>query len=178
MRLVDRYRQAGWKITLINPKATPKTFKLKFSTNGSPGNYSHFLVAKDAERIQIRHQLRVRTKWATKDNPANMVCDVAVIKDYDLELYQSSDGLPNGALITFCECKHMSAFSELIASFIGVVNELQPFRLARLKKLNQTLHPSPFLFISGTLLKSAEMMKESVMRRRYDCRVLTLNERI
>ena len=48
--------------------------------------------------------------------------DVAVIRDMDLEGFSTFDHVPNDQLLTFGEAKHMSAFAELVASFIGVVS--------------------------------------------------------
>jgi hypothetical protein len=63
---------------------------------------------------------------------------VAVISDTDLSDYGTDDYLESSHLITFGEAKHMSAFAELIASFIGLVHELLPDKLDRLRLYDGT----------------------------------------
>ena len=64
----------------------------------------------------------------------------------------------------------MSAFAELVAGFVGMVHELQPERLKRVRKRDpaEVTHPSPFLFVSGKLWQTAEGMLMTIQRRRYD----------
>jgi hypothetical protein len=97
---------------------------------------------------------------------------VAVIADRDLSGFSTYDFIPNGELVTFGEAKHMSAFAELVASFIGLVHEVQPERLRRVRtkrrKTAPKLHPAPFLFVSGRLLYTGEGLTATIVRRAYD----------
>ena len=77
-------------------------------------------------------------------------------------------------LITFAEAKHMDAFAELIAGFIGLVHELQPKRLSakRASKATEYFgHPAPFLNVSGVCMGSAEGLKATIRRRRLNINV-------
>lgn len=69
----------------------------------------------------------------------------------------------------------MSGFAELIASFIGMVHELQPHRLGqiRTKHYKSELHPAPFLFLSGMLYQTGEAIVDSAVRRKYDIDIYT-----
>ena len=69
----------------------------------------------------------------------------------------------------------MSAFAELLAGFIGVVHELQPQRLrrVRIKAASPLVHPAPFLFVSGKLWHTAEGILETIRRRKFDIDVFS-----
>lgn len=173
--VVQWYRDRRWKVSIINPinKRTKKQqFKLKFSTRGAPANFSYALAKKKKSTIQIRHQLRVATSAHQNDSGfyANICLDVAVIKDVDLAQYKTYHAVPNRCLITFGEAKHMSAFAELIAGFIGLVHELQLSRLSSVRKgkRRKRWHLAPFLFVSGLLWSTAKGLEFTIQRRKFD----------
>jgi hypothetical protein len=122
----------------------------------------------------VRHQLRVATKHHRQNAapPANVCLDVAVIRDVDLSGFTTYDFVSNKDLVTFGEAKHMSAFAELVAAFVGLVYEMQPARLRRIRtkkwKISVRDHPSPFLFVSGQLWRTAEGVADTIARRRLD----------
>ncbi len=101
-----------------------------------------------------------------------MVLDVAVIQNADLSEYKSNDYLNNNDLITFGEAKHMSAFAELLASFLGIVHEISPDNLkksVRIPGVNRNIsHPPPFLYVSGHLYRTAKGILESIEERGFD----------
>ena len=72
--------------------------------------------------------------------------------------------------IAFGEVKHMSAYAELIASFIGLVHELKPEKLKRTRSKKWTMKEniSCFLYVSGILYKTAEGLVETIEKRKYD----------
>ena len=166
-----------WTVKVVSPTDDNgvEKFRLKFSTRGRPARYSYIrCTSSDGTVLQIRHQLRVATKFH-RDNhgPAANIClDVAVIEDVDLSDFSTDDFVGNDRLVTFGEAKHMSAFAELIAAFIGLVHELQPNRLKRVRterwKAQPRSHPSPFLFVSGHLWYTAEGVAVTIVRRKYD----------
>ena len=106
-----------------------------------------------------------------------MCLDVAVINDTDLGLYLTNTALPNANLITFGEAKHMSGFAELVAGFIGLVHELQPRRLKRIRtrtwKAVVPDHLSPFLFVSGILYPTGQGIHQTIQNRLYDINIFT-----
>lgn len=167
------YKSKGWSIQIINPVIKRREiFKLKFSTRGAPKNYSHARCLMGNASCLIWHQLRVSTR-AHRDRDrfkSNICCDVAVTKDLILDSFSTEDPLSNDDLISFCEVKHMSAFAELIASFIGLVYELQPNRLKRIRRgaWRRDFHISPFLNVSGILYPTAKGLKETIKRRGFD----------
>jgi len=177
------YKQkAGWAVEIINPKpdgtATAATVRLKFSTRGRPANYSYAkCTSPQGEVFQVRHQLRVATRHHKKRSfpPANICLDVAVIADAALDGYSTNDHVPNPSLVTFGEAKHMSAFAELVAGFIGLVHEMQPRRLKRVRVhgFQSEAHPAPFLFVSGYLWRTAEGVVRTMIERRFDVDVYT-----
>lgn len=167
----------GWTVEVVSPVGSDgkDSFRLKFSTRGRPSGYSYIrCTSSDGIVLQIRHQLRVATKHHRNNGePAANIClDVAVIEDLDLEEFGTSDFVPNSALITFGEAKHMSAFAELVAGFLGLVHEMQPHRLKRVRTkawaARAQEHPSPFLFVSGHLWYTAEGVAATIVRRKLD----------
>ena len=167
----------GWEtkfIHPIDPETKQEVFRLKFSTRGRPAGYTHIRCSSPDGKtvVQIRHQLRVATRHNRPGQSprANMCLDVAVIKDGDLEGFSTDDHVTNENLVSFGEAEHMSAFAELVAGFVGMVHELQPERLKRVRRQDTTAvtHPSPFLFVSGKLWQTAEGILMTIQRRKYD----------
>lgn len=192
-KVIQWYRDHDWTTRIRNPwirvkrddgsyKDAEGPLKLKFSTRGRPSNYSYAECTKDDQTIEIRHQLRVQTRAARyrlrqfRTRPACNIClDVAVIRDVDMVDFNTDDSVHNDRLVTFGEAKHMSGFAELIASFIGIVHEMQPERLrqVRIKGAPSPSHPPPFLFLSGIFYRTGEAVFESVEQRKYDVDVFT-----
>lgn len=180
--VIGWYKERGWRVDLANPgRAVPggkQTLRLKFSTRGRPENYTYARCSRDGEAIQIRHQLRVATRAYKPSNKfrANLVLDVAVIRDLDLTEYGTTDHVANASLITFGEAKHMSAFAELVASFLGVASEMQPERLRRRRfrskvaqaRVAKSPHVPPFLYVSGFLFHTAQGLAETILKRGFD----------
>lgn len=175
--VVQWYASRGWEIEVVNAKqeeGTQEFVRLKFSTRGRPDNYTYFICKKGDVEVHIRHQLRVATRsYVEKAGypPANICLDVAVIKASDLSSHKSNDFVINESLVTFGEAKHMSAFAELIASFIGLVHELGPQQLKKHKKRpakEERIHLAPFLYVSGALNWTALGLKKTIEDRGYD----------
>lgn len=171
-KVIEHYKTIGFTIKIINPKVNGKeVFKLKFSTRGAPNKYSYAIITIEDYSFQLRHQLRINTYAYNikQKNNANICCDISLIEDNDLTYFLSEDAAPNEWLISFGEVKHMSAFAELVASFIGLVHELQPKRLRKIRnKKYEPPHLAPFLYVSGLLNPTAKGLLQSVQRRKYD----------
>jgi len=170
---VEWYRLHGWQLSINNPKlGRRRVFRLKFSTRGAPDKYSYVVCRKNNEECQIRHQLRIATRAHSDKNhhSANICCDIVILGDIDLSHFSSDEAVPNREMISFGEVKHMSAYAELIAGFVGVVHELQPERLKRIriKSFSENDHIAPFLNVSGFLQKTAKGLKETLSKRKYD----------
>ncbi|MCW7471746.1 hypothetical protein [Leptospira kanakyensis] len=172
--VIKWYKSRKWKVIIVNPTSGQfkNQFRLKFTTRGAPVNFSYAEIKKGNQKFQIRHQLRISTKsYKTKNiKSANICCDVAIIENLDLTNYKTYFAVPNNHLIAFGEAKHMSAYAELIASFIGMVHELTPTKLkrTRTKKWKRKDHISPFLYVSGNLYSTAEGLLETIIQRKYD----------
>lgn len=180
---IKRYRLEGWSVKVCNPLVNKiEVFKLKFNTRGAPKNFSYVVCEKGDERCQIRHQLRISTKAYSRKSryPANICCDVVVIQDTDLQYYSGDDAVLNSSLISFGEVKHMSAYAELIAGFIGMVHELQPKRLKRIRTKGwaKDAHMSPFLHVSGHLYGTAKGLNETIEKRKYDTDIYHYEKKI
>jgi hypothetical protein len=184
-QMIKWYRNNGWETKIINPTGRNTGFKLKFSTRGDTANYTYVECSNPdrSEVVQIRHQIRVETfhnfKRRKKINPANIVCDVAVLKDDCYDFIRGSMHVQNDNLITFAEAKHMDAYAELLAGFLGLVFEMQPWRLLNdrgKKKIAYSHHPKPFLNLSGRCLRTAEGIKATIVRRKFDIAIHDVNE--
>jgi hypothetical protein len=178
-QVIKWYKDNGWAIKIINPKSGNKTgFRLKFSTRGDTKNFTYVRCEKGPplnEAAQIRHQIRVATHYnirkKKKSLRANIVCDVAVLRDGFYDGIVGSMHVENDDLITFVEAKHMNAYAELIASFIGLVHELQPWRIGhdvKKRRAKNASHPKPFLNLSGYCTGTAEGIIATMIRRKMD----------
>lgn len=183
-KVIKKYRSGGWTVTLVNPIIYGKPeFRLKFNTRGAPVHYSYATCRNsDGRECQIRHGLRVQTKHHSVKNKfsANMVCDIVVMENLRIDHYTTSSALPWDKLIAFGEVKHMSAFAELIASFIGLIFEIQPHRLKRIRKKSWVRpdHVSSFLYVSGKLNPTAEGILETIVKRKFDVDVYSYDSPI
>lgn len=171
-KVIEWYQSKGYKTTIINPKVNRiDTFRLKFSTRGTPNKFSYAVMTLNDETIQIRHQLRVSTVTNSDKlkYSANICCDVVIMHNEDLKYFNSDAPIPSDWLISFGEMKHMSAFAELVASFLGLVHELAPKRLRRIRKKGMVPdHIPPFLYVSGFMNPTAKGLFETIKRRKYD----------
>jgi hypothetical protein len=176
---LSHYREAGWEVVVINPidKVTKtRDFRLKFSTRGIPANYSYAVCTKGEQSVELRHQLRVATSHYRKSQryKANICLDLAIIAPGAADGLGDRDAADNLMLISFGEAKHMNAFAELVAGFIGMVHEIQPVRLTSRKNKIYPDHQCPFLFISGFLLHTARGILETIERRKFDIAIFHL----
>lgn len=178
-QVIKWYQDEGWTCEVVNPGAGHKSdFRLKFSTRGNAKNFTFVRCRKEcdvANSVQIRHQIRVEIfhniKTRKTVNKANIVCDVAILKDESYDHIVGNMHVSNDKLISFAEAKHMDAYAELIASFVGIVHELQPWRMINDRKKLRSLyqdHPKPFLNISGISHLTASAIKETFKKRNYD----------
>lgn len=174
--MVSWYKGRGWRVELVHPKGSPQTtaVKLKFNTRGLPSGYTYALCRKAGVAIEVRHALRVATRHHSAGTfPAANVClDVAVIASHDLSALKTNDHVENGKLLVFGEAKHMSAFAELVANFIGLVHEMMPEHLEATRPyigpLPDREHLAPFLYVSGYLYPTARGVYDTVRMRGLD----------
>jgi len=171
-KVIQWYQNAGYSIKMVNPKVNgKKVFKLKFSTRGAPKKYSYAEMTLKGSIIQLRHQLRISTASHHDflHHNANICCDISIISDQDLSNYSTDDALPNNLLISFGEVKHMSAFAELLASFIGLVHELAPINLTNIRTPAYTsTQLAPFLYVSGLMNPTAKGILETIQNRQFN----------
>ena len=173
------YKRNGWNIEIINPKTGryKDKFQLKFNTRGAPAHYSYASCTKDGKIRQIHHGLRVATRYNSIENeyPANICLDVAIIKQTYMIEYETDMAIPNENLICFGEAKHMSAFAELIAGFIGMVHELMPEMLKSDENASEN-EMQPFLYVSGRLNPTAKGIRETIDKRNMRIRIYSFDD--
>lgn len=171
-RVIHWYTNAGHSVKMINPNVNgKKIFRLKFSTRGAPKKYSYAEISFNGQIVQLRHQLRISTAShnSSLQNKANICCDISIIKDNDLSNFTTNDALDNDQLISFGEVKHMSAFAELIANFIGLAHELTPANLDAIRIPGfVSNHLSPFLYVSGLMNPTAKGILETIVNRKFN----------
>ena len=171
-KVIGWYTNAGHTVKMINPKVNgKKTFRLKFSTRGAPSKYSYAEITLNGQTVQLRHQLRISTAshHPAMRNKANICCDISIIRDNDLSTFSTDDALDNNQLISFGEVKHMSAFAELVASFIGLAYELTPANVNAVRIPGYVSnHISPFLYVSGLMNPTAKGIHETITNRQFN----------
>jgi hypothetical protein len=171
-KVIQWYTNAGYTVTMVNPKVNgKKTFRLKFSTRGAPNKYSYAEISLNGNTVQLRHQLRISTASHHPGlrHKANICCDISIINDNDLSNFSTDDALDNNQLISFGEVKHMSAFAELIASFIGLVYELAPANLNAIRIPGYSSNDiAPFLYVSGLMNPTAKGIHETIVNRQFN----------
>jgi hypothetical protein len=178
--VIKWYQTNGWTVNIINPLKNGRyVFNLKFNTRGAPINYSYAKCTKQGKSCQIRHGLRTHTRSYNTRNrkSANIVCDIVVMNDINIDGFTTDTALQNKFLISFGEVKHMSAYAELMANFVGLVFELKPDKLRRIrtKKWVRPDNISCFMYVSGILYKTAEGLLETFDKRKYDIDVYSFN---
>lgn len=175
------YKKNGWKVDIINHREGKyrDKFQLKFNTRGAPAHYSYARCTKNNEIKQIHHGLRVNTKYSTYEIDgfdANICLDIAIIKETDISNYKTDIAVSNEQLLSFGEAKHMSAFAELIASFIGMVHELMPTVLNSEEKFDGDI--LPFLYVSGGLYRTARGIYETIKNRGYKINIYSFDNKM
>jgi len=91
-------------------------------------------------------------------------------------LYKTDIAIPNEQLLSFGEAKHMSAYTELIASFIGMVHELIPEELNPEEKIEDDI--LPFLYVSGGLYKTAKGIYKTIKNRGYKINIYSFDNKM
>jgi len=121
-----RLKAAGLAPVLRNPGGA-KYVVLKFYTRGRPSKYSHCEFVVRGEHIEMHHNLKIRSFHAGSpgavDPEPGFHLDLAFIR---ADSIVNDNWVSSGDLLSFVECKHMPAFPELIASFLGLVHEVMP----------------------------------------------------
>jgi hypothetical protein len=121
--IAEAFRSRGYRITPMNH---PSGFRFKCFPRGDPNDYSYFHVRKDEESFEIRLSIDAQNlSWKS----IRLNLDVVVIPENSIDLNNVVDS--GQSLITFAECKNMRGFPELVATFEGMVYELQRTRLYR-----------------------------------------------
>lgn len=189
------YKNSGWNVEIVNPKKKSKDssgqfeiidlgVRLKFSTRGRPSGYTYFRCEREKVVVEIRHQLRVQTHWAycrkrrSVDSKCNVCLDVAIVKPFWADSFGTDASLSNSDLISFGEAKHMHGYAELVASYVGLVHEMQPWRLRKARKKEYKDHISPFMFLSGDLYRTGSGLSQSIARRGYDIKIFTRSKQL
>lgn len=177
--VINWYRKRNWNIQFQHPKKSGGMVRLKYSTRGRPDNFTYAKAVKGKKKIEIRHNIRIRSAYSNKENPiASFVIDVGVIKCDSVKNFSTNDAVENRNLITFAEAKHMNAFAELISGFIGTVHELLPKKLKKHKKSKRKpVHPFAFLFVSGFSNPSARGVIATITKRGYRIKVYDINSK-
>src|SRR5690606_5646070 len=123
---------------------------------GNPENYSFFEAVYKIGKLtfiyEIRHNINIQSYYT--DNTYTTP-DISILKpdqvQIDNDFYISKQKyyyVSNSSLISFCEVKNFTPYPELLFNFIGVVNELRP-NLLRKVKYSGTKHITTSLMISG-----------------------------
>jgi len=119
--VAEAFRRKGYTITPMNH---PSGFRFKCFPRGNPDDYSYFMASRSEEHLEIRLSVDSQNlKW--KSIKLNL--DIVVIRQDSISADNVVDSEKD--LITFAECKNMRGFPELVATFEGMIYELQRTRL-------------------------------------------------
>ncbi len=90
--VINWYRKRNWDIQFQHPKKSGGMVRLKYSTRGRPDNYTYVEAVKGKKKIEIRHNIRIRSAYGNNQDPiasfASFVVDVGVIKATVLKISQ------------------------------------------------------------------------------------------
>lgn len=169
----EHYRLAGFNVTVQNPK--DGLFKAKLSSNGHPFNFSWFRCTKGDEVYEIHSNLAVM--GGHKDG-AVYVVDVAVVKGDDkvpkAKPEEAWVALDNDALATFAEVKKLVVYPMLLAQFIGIVHEITPANLKKVKAgVSPDDHFPPSLITLGYLTATSHKALQGFGKRKFRICVVT-----
>ncbi len=119
--IAEAFRRRGYTVTPMN---YTHGFRFKCFPRGNPNLYSYFLVRKKNDVFEIRLSVDAQNlRW----NSLKLNLDVVVISQNSITTDNLVDS--NRDLVTFVECKNYRGFPELVATFEGMVYELQRSRL-------------------------------------------------
>lgn len=163
----EHYRLAGFTVTVEN--AVNGLFVAKLSSRGHPYNFSWFRCVRGNELYEIHSNLSVL--GGHKDG-AVYVVDVAVVAGEDkvpkTKPKQKWVALENSALATFAEVKKLVVYPMLLAQFIGIVHEITPSRLKRLKPgAAADDHFPPALITLGYLTATSSKAIDGFAKRKF-----------
>lgn len=158
--VVRAYEKLGYKVFPMQ-LGEGNTFLYKQGTNGYITNFSYFEVVKKDKKYWVLHNLKCESKTYPD---SYLTADVAIISAGSHERIivdkSKQDVVKNDNLITFFECKFMSPFPELLASFVGMVYTLTP-ELLNLN-LEGNLHIAPGLVCANSGSKNSYKLANAI----------------
>lgn len=167
--VVRAYEQMGYMCKPENLIGGTK-FRYKLSPSGLIENFSYFEIEKNGTKFWIIHNLKCECA-GYKDS--YVAADICVIDENSCRNKaidnKKVDFVPNACLKTFFECKFMSPFPELIASFVGLVMVLKPDCLKIKKRTRQ--HIAPTLVCANNGSKNSYRFANAVQSK-HDVNVL------
>ena len=174
--IVRFYENNGYEVTIKNLQKSK--FNYKCTTAGNPAKYSFFEVKKKIGNLdylfEIRHNINVQSYH---NDDTYTTPDIAILKPnsileddnfYDTQLKYYF--IKNKSLISFCEVKNFNPYPELLFSFIGIVNELRPNLIRKVKNSGNS-HIATTLMISGKSNKHADKIITN-LQSRYHINIL------
>jgi hypothetical protein len=119
--MAEAFQARGFTVTPMNHQ---NGFRFKCFPAGDPKLYSYFLVNKDKYVFEVRLSVDSRNlRW----NSLKLNLDAVVIQPDSIGVDNVVDS--DKDLVAFVECKNYRGFPELVATFEGMVYELQRSRL-------------------------------------------------
>lgn len=162
--VAEHFKHRGFKIKVAG-KTPAGAFLVKTSTRGYPWNFSRFEIALDDEKMEIHMNLMVR---GAHDEGVYCV-DVGVVSAGVIPTKKSQEKwvcAPNKALISFAEAKKLVIYPMLLAQFIGIVHEIMPSFLRKIK-MGPAKNPllPPVLAVLGHYSGNSEKIVSSYRKR-------------
>lgn len=175
--IVRFYENNNYEVEVKNLQK--EKFNYKCTTAGNPSKYSFFEVKKTVGSLEfiyeIRHNINIQSYHNTE---IFTTPDISVIKPDSIleneEFYESKMKyyyIENKALISFCEVKNFNPYPELLFNFIGVVNELRPHLLRKVRNSGDS-HIATSLMVSGKSNKHGDRIIAN-LQSRYHINILS-----
>ncbi len=157
-------------------------FRYKLTSLGYPGKFSYFYISKEYTSrkgkksvydFEVRHNIPIAS---FHNKETFFTPDVSIIKTNSLKetpnpkyYYKGMRKffyIENKDLVSFMEAKHYTPFTELLVSFIGVVNEIMPSMLREERPVGRRpYHLAPSLMISGRGNYNTRLIREDLINR-------------
>ena len=166
------YEKKGYTLEVMNLQSDG--FKFKCGPHGFISNFSYFKATKacgdgQVETVYIFHNATAQSAF---DDKVFTTPDIVIAKtdvaaettDYYITK-QKLTYISKENLVTFCEAKHLTPFSELMINFMGIVHELKPECMSYKSEKVISDHIAPSLMISGTFGKPTKRIQESLEKR-------------
>jgi hypothetical protein len=170
---VEHYKKRNYTVHAMG--VSDGLFLVKLGSQGDPRNYSWFTCDRAANHFDIYLNLPV---FGSHGDGGIYVVDVGVVQHGALPKRRRGEpfGVDNHRLITFAEVKNFRIYPMLLAHFVGIVHELQPWCLGERRRYGfiRDDHFAPTLFTVGNITPNSNLIRRAYAARKYRLNIVPL----